>query len=157
MTKQHIYAMIAILLFALVFTYIPYLWFLLFFIMFLGEKDNTLASAIASYIPFFRIDPALRAFREMKKNYLDSEIWLKKRNRRLFRDNLTCQSCGAKDEPLDVHHIAGYNEIPFEGIECLRSVCRRCHKFQHEVHGFPKTYEDYLKWDVSLVKFTEKW
>lgn len=61
------------------------------------------------------------------------ENWFEQRREALKRDDFTCQKCGLKDIPLDVHHI-----IPFRyfgndrykeanQLENLLTCCRPCH------------------------------
>lgn len=71
--------------------------------------------------------------------YMQSEEWDYIRRQRLRIDNYTCQGCGAKDKPLDVHHIT-YDRFGRESLDDLLSVCRQCHE---EIHGEPVT-----AWDI---------
>lgn len=88
----------------------------------------------------------LYAFREFKKIYLNTEIWRQKRNEVKLRDNYMCQICGSSEE-LHVHHMKGYDLIPDEPIECLITLCSVCHKNEHLQHGFPKTVDEYMKFN----------
>ena len=90
-------------------------------------------------------------FKIMKNNYMKSQQWDIKRKKCLKRDNYTCQSC-YKQTKLSVHHLAGYNKIPNEPITNLISICDSCHKFQHKMYGYPSTYQEYMKWNVILLK-----
>jgi len=90
-------------------------------------------------------------FRAGKKDYMDGPIWDKKRKARLKLDHYTCQSCGATDVPLHVHHTGGYADIPNESLTWLVSVCEDCHKLQHEHYGYPSTMKDYNEWNAPLI------
>lgn len=94
----------------------------------------------------------LHSFRTMKQEYMEGPEWDKKRRATLFRDDYTCQRCGANGVSLDVHHERGYKDIPYETIDCLKSLCRKCHGKEHEENGFPKTLEDYMSWDKPIKK-----
>lgn len=43
------------------------------------------------------------------------------------RDNYTCQSCRATNQPLDVHHIIPFNISRDNSPENLITYCRSCH------------------------------
>ena len=94
----------------------------------------------------------LITFRKTKKYYLQSEVWQRTRNKILRRDNFTCQSCGAKDTQLHVHHLSDYNRLGNEKHENLVTLCHICHELQHTTHGYPKTYLEYMNWNVKLIK-----
>lgn len=87
----------------------------------------------------------------LKQNYLNTKVWNEKRKLVLARDNYTCQSCGCKDKSLSVHHLSGYNKIPYESTNCLVALCQDCHTKQHEKLGYPQSYQEYMNWDVKLV------
>ena len=92
----------------------------------------------------------LITFRKTKKYYLQSEVWQRTRNKILRRDNFTCQSCGAKDTQLHVHHLSDYNKLGNERHEKLITLCPDCHTAWHQKYGYPITYEDYINWNFSL-------
>jgi HNH endonuclease len=62
--------------------------------------------------------------------YIQSEGWDAKRKRRLKKDGYTCQRCGAKNKPLDVHHL-NYDRLGKERMGDLESLCRHCHDKEH--------------------------
>lgn len=99
-----------------------------------------------------RLDNKLVEFRLLKTSYLHSPQWDNKRKQVLARDNYTCQSCGIDGVPLSVHHISGYHLIPNEPITCLVSLCKECHTYEHEKHGYPNTYAEYMFWDYPITK-----
>ena len=103
-------------------------------------------------------DAELFIFKQNKKGYLKSEIWKETRNKILFRDNYTCQSCGTKDTQLHVHHLSDYNRLGNERHEKLITLCPDCHTAWHQKYGYPITYEDYINWNFSLktVKHLDK-
>ena len=94
----------------------------------------------------------LEAYRSMKKSYLLSRHWDSKRKERLSLDNYTCQCCGIKNVPLQVHHISDYKLIPHEPVTSLRSLCNDCHEKQHLHYGFPSTIQAYMTWNAPLIK-----
>jgi hypothetical protein len=69
--------------------------------------------------------------------------WQKKRLEMLDRDEWTCQMCGDKSSPLNVHH-KWYKEgmNPWEYPDsCLVTLCEDCHSSEHECK---KEYTDVL-------------
>lgn len=97
-------------------------------------------------------DANLFIFKQNKKGYLKSEIWKATRKKILFRDNYTCQSCGAKDTQLHVHHLSDYDRLGNEKHENLVTLCLDCHTAWHQKYGYPQTYEEYMNWNVKLIK-----
>ena len=91
-------------------------------------------------------------FMLMKQAYLDDIVWDTKRKETLSRDNYTCQSCRQSGIPLEVHHWKGYDQLPYEGIECLVSLCRSCHQEEHDIHGYPQEYTGYMEWNHPITK-----
>ncbi|HEX9972276.1 MAG TPA: hypothetical protein VGD14_09415 [bacterium] len=70
----------------------------------------------------------------MKKSYKEKLLdprWQKKRLEILERDNWSCQACGAKDRPLQIHHLSYQNLEPWE-IESdqLITLCDVHHKIE---------------------------
>jgi len=63
-------------------------------------------------------------------DYMQSEAWNTKRLERLMLDDYECQDCGARDKPLDVHHVS-YEYFKNEPMVDLISVCRTCHDSRH--------------------------
>lgn len=43
-----------------------------------------------------------------------------------------CQSCGARNTVLDVHHKT-YERLGFESAEDLEVLCRDCHEAEHGI------------------------
>lgn len=70
-------------------------------------------------------------FTEDYIDYMESKAWDKKRIKRLKKDSYTCQNCGEKNKPLDVHHKT-YERLGHERMSDLVSLCRQCHD---ETHG----------------------
>lgn len=71
-----------------------------------------------------------------KKEYdkaLKSPQWKAKRKVILERDNYTCTKCGCKDK-LQVHHTYYLRDkMPWQVPDsCLITLCRSCHKKEHE-------------------------
>lgn len=62
--------------------------------------------------------------------YYETDHWHRKRNEALQFYNYTCQACGARNCPLDVHHApAAYAQLWREDVRNLKPLCRgRCHK-----------------------------
>lgn len=92
----------------------------------------------------------LQVFKYQKYNYLQSPEWKNKRASVILRDNSECLLCGTTDN-LEVHHLSSYKDIPNEPDSSLVCLCRSCHQYQHDVHGYPQTYHDYMNWNVELV------
>ena len=62
--------------------------------------------------------------------YLQSPRWAGIRRRVKERDGWTCQFCGT-DEHLEVHHVH-YRTVGSENGHELVTLCRLCHKGEHE-------------------------
>lgn len=70
-------------------------------------------------------------FRRMEyKHYLKSDKWQQKRLLVLMRDKFRCALCGSK-KSLQVHHRT-YEHIFNEPLSDLITLCRKCHKRQHD-------------------------
>ena len=91
-------------------------------------------------------------FRKNKLAYLQTVFWTSKRKTILTRDKFTCQSCGITNVPLHVHHLRDYDKLGYESLDALVAVCEECHSYQHLVYGYPQTYDDYMNWNVQLIK-----
>lgn len=91
----------------------------------------------------------LTSFMWRKAEYFTSKEWKLKRIQVKERDNHACQICGSTKD-LHVHHMSGYNLIPNEPISCLITLCNVCHKDQHDMIGYPKTYSDYMKFKHQI-------
>ncbi len=77
-------------------------------------------------------------FFEEYSEYLLSEVWKKKRNLVLTRDNFLCQAC-LTNKASEVHHKTYkhvYNEPLFE----LVSICKPCHEKITELDREKKRY-----------------
>lgn len=106
--------------------------------------------SFATIDPFFYSEQSrLHKFLIMKTNYLMSQKWKDKRKVVLTREDRTCQTCGAT-ERLEIHHIKDYGLIPNEPTSSLVCLCRSCHQAQHDLHGYPQTYSDYITWNNPL-------
>ena len=92
----------------------------------------------------------LLIFKWEKAEYMRSQVWKLKRYYILHKAHYKCEKCGVS-APLHVHHLSGYNLIPNEPYHCLVALCEECHNYQHQVHGYPQTYDDYMNWNVKLV------
>ena len=62
--------------------------------------------------------------------YLRTKTWREKANERLKRDGYQCVLCRSAKN-LSVHHIT-YENIGFEKMDDLISVCKGCHEKLHE-------------------------
>ena len=118
---------------------------------------------IVSFFIFLFIDRKLLASKEKqnevtnldlflytKKQYLRSPQWKEKKRLVIARDK-HCQICGSYHN-LAVHHLKDYKLIPNEPISSLVLLCHSCHNMQHEKLGYPKTYQEYMNWNVKLIK-----
>jgi len=110
---------------------------------------STPGSIIPRDISYQEDQKKLSQFLMMKRDYLSSSVWDKKRKAVLSRDNYTCQYCGTTGLALDVHHRSGYNLIPNEPLSCLVAICRSCHTEEHDLRGYPQTYQEYMTWGVN--------
>lgn len=89
----------------------------------------------------------LAKYRYIKYQYLHSTAWKRKREKVFYRDGYRCIVCNT-DKNLEAHHLAMYDAIPNEPISCIITLCRVCHQKEHDLHGYPQTYDDYKKWNV---------
>lgn len=64
------------------------------------------------------------------EEYLRTEWWQKIKKAALRRAGFCCQICGARDKPLQVHHLT-YERLGTEADKDLQSLCRDCHKVSH--------------------------
>ncbi len=97
------------------------------------------------------IDDDLVHFMYTKSQYLRSVEWKTKRKASLLRYEYRCGRCKSDGEALDIHHLFGYDLLPHEPQEALIPLCRKCHQIQHEKHGYPSTFEEYMSWNKPLV------
>ena len=91
-------------------------------------------------------------FIQRKSEYLSSRLFREKSALVLRRDGHKCTSCGTTQN-LEVHFDAGYNLIPHEPIEGLRTLCESCHKSFHKTYGYPHSIQDFTSWDTRNVTF----
>ena len=63
--------------------------------------------------------------------HLKSNIWRRKRAKAIKRDEGRCRCCGSTIR-LTVHHIIYKGVVFVEPIDCLITLCHKCH---NEVHG----------------------
>jgi hypothetical protein len=71
-----------------------------------------------------------RNWRAKYENYIRSDAWLEKRQKRLIMDRFVCQGC-VESKATEVHHQSYANlgnELMFEII----SLCKKCHEFIHQ-------------------------
>lgn len=118
----------------------------------LSNASTTLTKKPKVDLPPLEIDHnqnQLTMFMWKKTEYLLSKEWKLKRIQVKERDNHSCQLCGATED-LHVHHMSGYNLIPNEPIDCLVTLCKICHKAEHDRVGFPKNYSDYMSFNHPI-------
>jgi len=75
------------------------------------------------------------------------EIWIKKREEALIRDNYTCVVCGSR-KSLEVYHIIPYRLVGKHEVENLVTLCEKCH------HKFEKDSIELLKGKIGHPDFT---
>lgn len=83
------------------------------------------------------------------RNYLNSNKWLKKRDRILKLHNRRCQSCSS-DKNLIIHH-GTYDRIFHEYDSDLFVLCNRCHTEYHESIGNQKTTNQLTKDYINII------
>ena len=81
------------------------------------------------------VRPAYGITPEIKRIYLSSNAWQKRRIARLKFDHYTCQGCGIQGVPLEIHHLH-YRTFRKESNSDLVSVCRSCHQHIHDTYGY---------------------
>lgn len=93
----------------------------------------------------------LHRFQTAKKKYMASQAWKDKRQALFLERGRQCEICGS-DTNLHVHHTKDYKLIPYEPLSSLVILCDKHHLEEHKNHGFPKTFQEYMKWDAPLAK-----
>lgn len=63
--------------------------------------------------------------------YLNGDIWKRKREQRLAIDKYRCSNCGTAKN-LHVHHVT-YEHLGDEPMEDLITLCQRCHELIHRM------------------------
>ena len=81
------------------------------------------------------VHPAYGITPEIKRIYLSSNAWQKRRIARLKFDHYTCQGCGIQGVPLEIHHLH-YRTFRKESNSDLVSLCRSCHQHTHDTYGY---------------------
>lgn len=154
-TKHQFFIFILLVVTAFILSFIPYFAPIALLFILLQEYTFRQSENTDTYIELetkYKGITKKDAFMGMKYDYLHSTNWDEKRKKRLRKDSYFCQSCEANNVPLEVHHVSGYDELPFEPASSLISLCRNCHEHQHTIYGFPQTYEEYQNWNAPLVK-----
>lgn len=93
----------------------------------------------------------LAKYRYIKYQYLHSPAWNRKRKQVFYRDKYRCIVCNS-EKRLEAHHISSYEFIPHEPLSAIITLCRSCHQKEHDLHGYPQTYLDYINWNVPIPK-----
>lgn len=151
---KHLPTIIVIIVFILTCCIVPYLGLIVLVIFFIytGLKSDQPITKSSNLTTQDTPEVLLFSFRENKRAYLRSELWKFKKKERLKLDKYTCQSCGITGVELHIHHLSEYNNLGYEDINSLISLCSSCHTYQHEQLGYPQTYEEYMNWNVKLIK-----
>ena len=69
--------------------------------------------------------------------YYRTKHWGKTKEKRLKKDNYTCQKCGKK---ADIVHHKTYENLYHEKMQDLISLCYKCHYEQHKKTGDAKKW-----------------
>lgn len=70
----------------------------------------------------------IQTTRQTYSDKLRDPRWQKLRLQAFERDSFTCQSCGATDKPLNLHHLE-YRKEPWDTpLEKLETLCEECHE-----------------------------
>ena len=81
------------------------------------------------------------------KEQIKSPQWQKRRLEIFQKDDFTCQLCGNKDAPLNVHHLAyhkGRKIWEYEDWELI-TLCEKCHMSEH-------SYIDLIMEAIEAIK-----
>ena len=89
-----------------------------------------------------------------------TSAWAILRNTALFRDNWTCQQCGARNTRLEVDHILARADGGMDDLENLQTLCVLCHidkstreQFRrHDCRARPELPECVRQWDDYIRK-----
>lgn len=74
-----------------------------------------------------------RISRDKYAEYIQSEDWLRKREKVLARDKHRCTRCRGI-ENLHVHHLT-YDNLGHERLADLTTLCDLCHEVEHKAGG----------------------
>lgn len=72
-----------------------------------------------------------KTYKNKYESYIMSDEWQVRRNKRLEWDKFRCQQCGSSQQ-LQVHHLT-YKRVFDEDILDLITLCKICHKDEHNV------------------------
>lgn len=75
------------------------------------------------------------------RQYIESDAWKRKRERRLIHDGYRCKLCGSAKN-LQVHHVT-YERLGFEQMDDLVTLCKDCHESVHEKDITRRKNNDY--------------
>jgi hypothetical protein len=114
-------------------------------------EDDILHSIAEKNPQWYEDAYRLADFRIKKAQYMISEQWAEKRRQKLQEKDHMCELCSTPEQ-LQIHHIRGYNKIPYEPLQDLVVLCDTCHTLEHLHHGFPNSYEEYMEWDHPLER-----
>ena len=74
---------------------------------------------------------------------LSKPSWQRRRLEIMARDEWTCQSCGATDETLHVHHFRYRPGPPWNALDSdLVTICQTCHKIVHS--------KEPMRWSLTV-------
>jgi len=78
---------------------------------------------------------------------LASPHWQRRRLEIMARDEWTCQSCGATEEQLHVHHLEYRPGPPWSAQDAdLVTVCDSCHSKAHSKEPMPWSLAVWGRW-----------
>lgn len=151
---HNIPTILILILFITIFCFLPALGAILIVFTFIYTelKPNIKPTKSSNHTIIESPQELLFSFRENKRAYLKDPKWQYKRYLVFERDNFTCRSCGISNTELHVHHLRDYNRLGHESTSSLVTLCSPCHQYQHDQLGYPQTYDDYMNWNVNLIK-----
>jgi len=113
-----------------------------------STEEETITKVSEKDEIFYNESLDLARFLEKKFEYMHSSLWKEKRKRVIEKAEYQCEICGSGSN-LQVHHLRGYDQIPFESTRDLVCLCAHHHKEWHKKYGYPKSYKDYMNWDFQ--------
>lgn len=84
-------------------------------------------------------------------NYPDN--WDSIRKDVYWRDNYTCQSCGAENEELHAHHIIPKSKGGSDDMGNLVTLCKSCHESVHgySIGGSEEDKDLTIEWILGVI------
>ena len=125
-----------------------------FYFFFKGEEKNKEDNEYGDTTIWKEYDSIIwDSYQDYYEEYLDSDVWERKRAAVMERADGSCESIGCSNPATEVHHRTYPDDLGSEPLSFLKALCRPCHSEQHPEK--PKGYmtaEEAQKAIDELVK-----